>query len=222
MQHDLRHAAGKKDLHRREVAWAIGQCIDDAWSLTIRALPLGTRRPAQTSGVRDGGDVQQKIRRSAEGRVHDHRVADGRVGDDVARADPQLYEPQQSTRRACSGLLPERLTGGCERGVRQREAERFSDDLRCRRRAEKLAAAARARTGTAADLCGVLLRDLTLREARADCLHATSVFTLIGQQRYSARHEHARQRTAGRERHHHRGQALIACGDPKHAASLRQ
>ena len=102
MQHDLRHAAGEKDLHGGEVAWAVGQRIDDARNLAIGALPVGARGPSQAGSVRDGGNVQQQIRRSAEGSVQDHRVADRGVSEDVARAEPELREPQQSARRACA------------------------------------------------------------------------------------------------------------------------
>ena len=59
----------------------------------------------------------------------------------------------------------------------------------------------------------MLERDFAVREPRADRLDARGVFSLRRQQRDAAGHEHARQIAARRERHHHRGQTLVAGRD---------
>ena len=111
---------------------------------------------------------------------------------------------QEGAGGAAGHVEPDRLAGGRERGVRQREAERFADDLRGGRGAEELAAAAGRGAGAAAHLGGVFERDLVLGEARADGLHLAGVLAVFGQQRDAAGDEHAGQRPAGGERHHHR------------------
>ena len=81
---------------------------------------------------------------------------------------------------AAGDVEPDRLAGGAERGVRQREAERFGDDLRGGGGAEKLAAAAGGGAGAAADLGGVFQGDLVLGEAGADGLDLAGVLAFSG------------------------------------------
>ena len=84
VQHHLGDAAGEKDANRR-VMRAVRQHVDEPRHLAVDRAPVVDRRASQSGGVRDRRDVQQQVRRAAERRVHDHRVAHGGVGEDVAR-----------------------------------------------------------------------------------------------------------------------------------------
>ena len=75
-----------------------------------------------------------------------------------ARADLQLVQAQNRPGRAARAVEPNGLAGRCERGVRQRESQRFAHDLRGCRGAKELASAPRSGAGAAADLGGVLER----------------------------------------------------------------
>ena len=70
MQHHLRHAAREKDAHGRMMNRAVRQHADQARHAAIDGNPVLDRRPFQSGGVRDGGNVQQQIRRAAERRVN--------------------------------------------------------------------------------------------------------------------------------------------------------
>ena len=85
MQHDLGHAAGQEHAHRRMSDRAVGQRIDQARHAAIDVDPVLDGRPPQAGGIGDGRNVQQQVRRAAEGRMHDHRVADRGVGQNVAQ-----------------------------------------------------------------------------------------------------------------------------------------
>ena len=82
--------------------------------------------------------------------------------------------------------------------MRQRHPERLGDDLRGRRGAQELAAAAGAGAGAAAELGGLLERELAVRVAGADRLDLAGVFALAGRQRHAAGNEHAGQVAASR------------------------
>ena len=84
VQHDLGHAAGQKDVHRGMADGAVGQGIDQPRHLQIDRVPIVDRGASQSGGVGDRRDVQQQIGRAAEGRMHDHGVADRGVGQNVA------------------------------------------------------------------------------------------------------------------------------------------
>ena len=89
------------------------------------------------------GQMEQKVGRTAEGRVDNHGVAHRRVGDDVARGQTAGLQADHGARGAAGHVEPDGLARGRERRVRQGEAERLADDLRCRGRAEELTAAPR-------------------------------------------------------------------------------
>ena len=75
VQHDLRHAAGQEDAHRRMVHRPVGQHRDEPRHAAIDLAPVVDRRPRQPGGEGDRRNVQQQVRRAAERRVDDHRVA---------------------------------------------------------------------------------------------------------------------------------------------------
>ena len=175
LQHDLGHAAGEKYLHGGEAPRAVGQRVHEARNLAIDLNPIGDRGTRQACGVRDGGKMDEQIRRSAKGGVQHHGIADGRGSENVARAQAKLMQAQKGAGRAARGVEPDGLAGGRKRGVRQREAERLADDLRRGRGAQELAASAGRRAGAAAHFGGIFERDLVLRKARADGLHFARV-----------------------------------------------
>ncbi len=121
-------------------------------------------------------------------------------------------QAQQGAGGTARGVEPHRLARRCKRGVRQRKPQRLADNLRRGRGAQKLAASARRRAGAAAHFGGIFERDLLLRKACADGLHFGRVFARLGQQRDPAGHQHRGLRAQRRQRHHHRGQTLVACG----------
>jgi len=61
-----------------------------------------------------------------------------------------------------------------------------------------------------------------MHEPDANRLHASSVLPLGGRKRDSARHEDAGEIAAAGQRHHHRGEALVARCDAEHAAARRE
>ena len=105
---------------------------------------------------------------------------------------------RQGPGRAAGHVAPDRLAGGDERRVGHGQAQGLGDDLRGRRRAQELAAAPRAGTGPAAQLRGLLERDLAVRVAGAERLDLAGVLALARRQRHAAGHEHARQVAASR------------------------
>ena len=217
MQHHLGDAAGQEHAHRRVIARPVGQHVDQARHAAVDVRPVLDGGPAETRRMRDGGEMQEQIRRAAHRRVHHHGVPDGGVGDDVAGADSARLERHQRARRAPGHVEPERLARGRQRRVRQREAQRLADHLRGGGGAEELAAAAGGAAGAAAEVLRLLQRQLAMREARADGLHGARVLAALGWQRDAARHQHAGEIAKRGQRHHHGGQALVAGGHSEHA-----
>src|SRR5271157_2747043 len=68
MQHDFGHASGQKDLHGGMHLRAVGKGIDQAGDLAVDARPVIHCGAAQAGGVGDGGDVENQVGGSAEGR----------------------------------------------------------------------------------------------------------------------------------------------------------
>ena len=106
--------------------------------------------------------------------------------------------------------------------MRQRKPQRLADDLRRGRRAQKLAASAGRRTGAATHFSSIFERDLLLRKARADALHLGRILAGFGQQRDPTRNQHCGLRPQRRQRHHHRGQSLVAGRHAHHAFARGQ
>ena len=122
--------------------------------------------------------------------------------------------PSSRAPRGASGHIePDRLAGRGQRGVRQRHAQRFADDLRRRGGAEKLAAAARASAGAAAQLGGLFeRRSRHARNARR-WFESCPRPRRRRRQRDAAGHEDAGQIAQPGQRHHHRRQSLVAGRD---------
>ena len=93
---------------------------------------------------------------------------------------PSLPLVVHRSRRAAGDVEPDRLSRRRERRVRHGQAERLGDDLRGRRRAEELAAAARRGAGAAAEVGRLLERDEPVGEARAERLHGAGVLAARG------------------------------------------
>ena len=75
-------------------------------------------------------------------------------------------------------VAPDRLAGGHQRRVGQAHPERLGHDLRRRRGAQELAAAARAGAGAAAQLGGLLEAQLAVRVAGPDRLDLARVLAV--------------------------------------------
>ena len=177
---------------------------------------------AQPRGVGDGRHVQQQVRGSAKRGVHGHRVADGAVGEHVARRDAGADHLRGRARRAARDVGPDRLPRRRQRRMRHGEAERLGHHLRGRRRAEELAAAAGRRARAASEFGGLLERELPVGVARADGLHRAGIDAVGGRQRDAAGHGDGRHVVTRGQRHQHRRQALVAGRDANHRAARGQ
>ena len=118
----------------------------------VDVVPIFERGPRQAGRVGDGRQVQQQIRRAAEGREDGHRVADRGIGQDVGRVMPRSASATSARALPPGHVEPDRLAGRGQGRVRQRQAQRLAHDLGRGGRAEKMAAPAAGRTGPAAQL----------------------------------------------------------------------
>ena len=135
---------------------------------------------------------------------------------------PRALESHQCPGGSARHVQPDRVARRRERGVAERHAERLADHLRRRGGAEELAAAPGGRARAATEFRRLLERQFAVDEPHADRLHAARIVSLDGQERDASRHEHARKVVTRGERHHHRGQTLVAGGDAEDAATRRE
>ncbi len=185
-------------------------------------MPVIDGRPPQAGGEGDGGDVQDQVRRAAEGRVDRHRVADRAIVEDVAEALTGVSESDERSRGAAGHVEPDRLARGRQRGVGDRQSEGLGDDLRRGGGTEELAAAAGAAASAAAQFRRLGQRQLAVGVARPDRLDLAGVFPVARRQRHSPGDQHTGKMLRARQGHHHRGQALVARGDAQHTLPPRQ
>ena len=167
--------------------------------------------------MRHRRQVQDQVGRSAKCRMHGHRIAHGCIGQDVAHRHAARFERQRGARRTAAHVQPDGMSRRRQCRMRQRHPQRFRDHLRSRRGAQELAPPPGSGARAAQILGSRFQRDLTVREPRANALHAARILALFGQQRHSARRQHARQIAHGCQRHHHGGQPLVASGHPDDA-----
>ena len=104
----------------------------------------------------------------------------------------------------------------------EREAEGLRHHLRRRRRAEELAPAAGGGAGPTAEIGRLLKSDQAVAVADADRLNLSGIFTALWRKRDAAGDDHAGEIREPAQRHEHRRKALVAGGDPEHAAPQRQ
>jgi len=129
------------------------------------------------------------------------------------RSEMKFTQAKDGAGGAKSGVEPDGLAGGSERGVREGQAESFRDDLRGGSGAQELAASSRRSAGSAAEVGGLLEGDLVLGVARADGLDPARVFAVFGKEGDASGDKNAGQWAGGGESHHHGGESLVACGD---------
>ena len=142
--------------------------------------------------MRDRGNVQQQVGRSAKGRMHHHRVADRSVGQDVAAcrcpAASCAASPAPSASRHRSQIgWPEGASAVCGSDMPSASAT-TCDVAAVPRNWQPPPGDAQARQPISA---AYFQRDLLLRKSRADGLHLARVFAVLRQQRHAARHQHA-------------------------------
>ena len=140
----------------------------------------------------------------------------------IAHCGLLSLERHQRRGRAARHVDPDWMAGRRERRMPKRHAQRLSDDLRCRSRAEELTSAARRPAGAAAEIGRFFERHGAVHEPHAERLHLAGVFTLLRHQRDAAGDQHRGEIVARGERHHHRRQSLVARRDSEHAAPRRQ
>ena len=219
VQHDFGNASGHEDLHRGEVAGAVGKGVDDTRDFAVNAVPVIDRGAAQAGRVGDGGDVEDEVGGSAEGRVNDHGVGDGGIGEDALHGKVHGFEAQDRAGRAPRHIEPDRLSGRRERSVGEGHAQSFAYDLGSRCRPKELASASRAGARSAEVFGSGFEGDFVVGEARADGLDAASVLALLGEEGGAAGDQHAGEVGRARERHHHGGKAFVAGGHADDAAA---
>ena len=118
VEHHLGHAAGEEDPHGRVVARPVGQHVDEPGDGPVDPAPVVDGRPRQARRVGDRRDVQQQVRRAAEGGVDDHRVLDrlGRSGSRPSvRPSRHCACTARAVRRAMSSQIgwPEGASAAC-------------------------------------------------------------------------------------------------------------
>src|SRR5690349_3995273 len=69
VQHDFRDTAGQKYADGWMMDRAVGQYADQSGNAAVHSDPVVDSRRLQSGGMRDGGDMQQEIGRTAEGGV---------------------------------------------------------------------------------------------------------------------------------------------------------
>ena len=222
MQHHFRNRSGHVHLRRHEIARAIGQRVDQPRHTAIDTIPIVHGGALQTGLMRHRGQMQNQVRRTAEGRVNHHRIVDGLGRDHVARGDTALHHLEQSARRTPSHVQPHRMTRRRQRRMRKRHAQGLAHHLRCGGGSQKLTAAAGRSTSAASRFSRILQRHVAVRIPRSESLRLTRVFAAFGGQRHAARRQDRRQIVHGRQRHHHRRQALVAGGDADHTFARGQ
>ena len=188
----------------------------------VHVLPFGQGGHGQARRVRDGGQMEQEVRRSADGGIHRHRVAQRALRHHVAHGQAEGHLPVHRARRAPRPVAPDGLAGRGERGVGKREAQRLRDHLRGGGGAEELAAAPGRGAGAAADVARFRERDEPVREAGADRLRLARVLAVAGGQGHAAGNDHRGQVAAGGEGHGHRRQPLVAGGHAHHRLARGQ
>ena len=103
-------------------------------------IQSSTRRRLQSGRGAIAGMCSTRLssrRRRRGGASHSRSLRRSGSGD----RQPERVKPLQRGRGAARQFEPHRFPGRCESAVRQRQAERLRDHLRCRGRAEELAAA---------------------------------------------------------------------------------
>ena len=108
---------------------AVGQYIDQARNAAVDLGPLVDGRPLEPGRMRDGREVQEQVRRSAERGVQDHRVADRGIGHDAEVLIPRAARATSALRTAAGHVEPDRLAGGGQGRVRQGQAQRLANHL---------------------------------------------------------------------------------------------
>ncbi len=131
----------------------------------------------------------------------------------------ESWASARAERRAMSSQIG--LARRRQRRVRQRQAERFADHLRCRRSAQELAAAARRAASVAAFLGRLFESDLAVSVAGADGLNLGGILVPFGGKHDAAGNKNRRQIVHRGQRHHHRRQALVARRHAQHSGARR-
>ena len=169
--------------------------------------------------VRDGGQVQQAVRRARDRRMGHDRVFKALARDDLPRCDALAGKLRRAQARAIGGLLELRLLGRHQRRAGQRQPQRLGHDLHRRGRAHE---AARAAAGAGMVL---VVRQLLLRDLAAP-LHGAVLADLLQRQQVGPGGHHAARHHNGGDvdapdAHQLRGHGLVAAGD-EHARVKRR
>jgi hypothetical protein len=156
VEHDFGNAAREKCPDGGMKLRAVGQDIHESRCAPVDRDPIGYGGPRDPGGMSDGRDMKQQICGSTERGVDCHGVPNRRRRQDIPHLDPALFQGDHGARRTHGEIPPDGLAGRRQRGMRERDPERFRHDLGRGRRAEKLASAASRTAGAAAKGRGFL------------------------------------------------------------------
>jgi hypothetical protein len=201
---------------------AIRERVDEARHLAIDARPIVYRGTRQSRGMRDGGQMQNQVRRPAESRVNHQRVAHVGIGENSAHGEPARFHLKDGAGGAARHIGPDGVSRRSEGGMRERHAQRLADHLRGSGGAQELASAAGRRASAAQHIGGILQGHLTACEARSGGLHFAGVLAIRRLQGDAAGNQNAGERARGGESHHHRREALVASGHTDYTAARGQ
>ena len=137
--------------------------------MAVQSLASGRRNPAACATA---GRWRIRFVEPPKAACVTIALCSARVGQDVPHPYAACFQRHQRASGTASHVEPDRMAGGRERRVPERHPQRFADDLRGRGGAEELAAATRRRARAAAEIGGLLERDLAVHEAHADRLDA--------------------------------------------------
>ena len=129
MEHYLWHTARHEGKDCRIVDRTDRQNAHQARYFLVDARPVGNRRYMAACCMSNRGEMQQKIGRSAEGRMHRHCVLDCLVRQDVLCRNAARSEFHHSACRRTSNFPPDLFARWSECRMGQCESKPLSDHL---------------------------------------------------------------------------------------------
>ncbi len=205
--HDARHAAGIVEELRGPLAGRAN--VQQVVGAAVQAVEV-VGRNLDAELARDRGDVEQRVGGARDGAVDHDQVLEGLAGDDVARAEIVLREPERLTTGRSSGFSQVGASCGKKRRAGKRKAEGLGRDLHGRGRAHEGARAARGARVVLGEH-KLLVADLAALVTGADGAELLQG-KKVGARVHNAADDHDGRDVNAPEGHEVRGQPLIAAG----------
>jgi hypothetical protein len=222
MQHNLRHAAGKKETHGWVICRPVWQHVDQSRHCQVNSVPVSYSWTSQYCSMGYGWNMQQQICGATACGVNCHRVVYRSTRNNMPHRDPGRIHFSKRPGRLPRHIEPDWLPGWRQCRVRQRHSERLAHYLSCGSRAKKLTAAPRRCASAASQLSRLFQSDFAVGKSGAYALYLPCIFTFRCRKRDTPRYKYARQVVHGSERHHHCGQAFVARGNTEYPPAIRE